>query len=123
MGRTTRIGTGFLAERDGEIGLITTARFLLGRQPYATGGWAGWPTRMLASVVPGEHVESIPLVVVGDRGTRRATFSYVVRNPGSGLLADMIGFFDTADVPALERLADEFEAVSLRPDQPAPPLG
>ena len=38
-------------------------------------------------------------------------------------MADMIGFFDTTDVPALERLADEFEAVSLRPDQPAPLLG
>ena len=122
MGRTTRIGTGFLAERDGEVGLLTTARFLLGRQPYATGGWAGWPTTMLASVVPGEHVESIPLVV-GEGGVRRATFSYVVRNPASGYLADMIGFFDRTDVPALERLADEFEAVALRPDQPPPPLG
>ena len=123
MGPTTRIGTGFLAERDGEVGLLTTARFLFGRQPYATSGWAGWPTTMLASVVPGVHVESIPLVIAGERGKRRATFTHVVRNPASGYMADMIGFFSTTDVPALERLADEFEAVALRPDQPPPPLG
>ena len=122
MGSTTHIGTGFLAERGGELGLLTTARFLLGRQPFASPDWVGWPTTMFASVVPGVQVESIPLLVA-ERGTRRPTFSYVVRNPASGYLADMIGFFSTADVPALERLADAFDVVELQPEQSAPAPG
>ena len=122
MGTTTHIGTGFLAERGGELGLLTTARFLLRRQPFASPGWVGWPTTMFATVVPGVHVESIPLLV-SERGTRRPTFSYVVRNPASGYLADMIGFFSAADVPALEQLADAFDVVDLQPDQPSPEPG
>ena len=122
MGRTTHIGTGFLAECGGELGLLTTARFLLGRSPFASPGWVGWPTTMFASVVPGVHVESIPLLVA-EGGKRRPTFSYVVRNPASGYLADMIGFFSTTDVPALERLADAFDVVDLRSGQSTPEPG
>ena len=121
-GATTHIGTGFLGERRGELGLLTAARVPLGRQPFATSDWVGWPTTLFASVVPGVTDEPIQLLV-GDSGARRPSFSYVLSNPASGYLVDMIGVFGTADVPALERLAESFEVVHLESEASSPEPG
>ena len=115
--RITLIGTGFLARRRGEVGLVTAANVPIGIRPFATGGWVGWPHEVLA--VTDLAGPPQPVQLFGEaRGVRAPTFSYSLRNEATGYLHDMIGFFRSPNEPAIAALQEVFDVIDLETEPP-----
>ena len=120
--RITNIGTGFLARRRGEVGLVTAAQVPLGIRPFATGGWVGWPPELQS--VPDLKGSPQPIrMFEQERGVRVPTFSYSFRNEATGWLHDMIGFFGPAHEPAIAALEQVFDVIDLEAEAPDPARG
>ena len=120
--RITYIGTGFLARRRGEVGLLTAAHVPLGIRPFETAGWVGWPHEMLA--VP--DLEDAPLAVqmfASSENGRAPAFSYEFRNEATGYLRDMLGFFDPVNAEAIDALQETFEVIDLESETSEPKKG
>lgn len=120
--RITNIGTGFLARRRGEVGLVTAAHVPTGLRPFATGGWVGWPHELLTVPDPTGPAEPVQLFD-STQGVRAPAFSYAVRNEATGWLHDMLGFFGPEHEGAITALQEVFEVIDLETETPEPTKG
>ena len=120
--RVTNIGTGFLARRRGETGLVTAARVPIGIKPFATSGWVGWPQEILA--VPDLEGPAQPVQLFDNtQGHRVPAFSFRHRNEVSGWLHDMIGFFEPLNEAAIATLEETFDVIDLEAEGTEPSKG
>jgi hypothetical protein len=120
--RITLIGTGFLARRKGEVGLVTAANVPIGIRPFATGGWVGWPHEILAVTDPTGSPQPVHLFQP-EESVRAPVFSYRLRNEATGYLHDMLGFFDPIHEPAISALQDVYEVIDLDEEASEPHQG
>jgi hypothetical protein len=120
--RVTHIGTGFLASRRGEVGLMTAAHVPIGIKPFATSGWVGWPHEILS--VPDPTGSAQPVQMFDPEQSLRApAFSYSVRSEVTGYLHDMMGFFGPLHDPAITALQAVYDVIDLEAESPEPSKG
>lgn len=104
-GLRINIGTGFLARRQGVLGLVTAAHMPTKTQPRAD--WIVWPDRLGAGAVgtPEVSLELFSAII-----PRTPRFRFRVSNEATGKMEDMMAIVGD---PALEPLAEHFEVIDL----------